>query len=68
MTGMRILITGITGFVGSHLAEFALDRGAQVGGGDPAEVAVLAGYGLPWRDHVGPAVGHRAHAGGDDDA
>jgi GDP-4-dehydro-6-deoxy-D-mannose reductase len=29
---MRILITGITGFVGSHLAEFALDRGAQVVG------------------------------------
>lgn len=24
---MRILITGITGFVGSHLAEYALDRG-----------------------------------------
>jgi GDP-4-dehydro-6-deoxy-D-mannose reductase len=29
---MRILITGITGFVGSHLAELALDRGAQVVG------------------------------------
>jgi len=29
---MRILITGITGFVGSHLAEFALERGAQVVG------------------------------------
>jgi len=29
---MRILITGITGFVGSHLAGFALDRGAQVVG------------------------------------
>ena len=27
---MRILITGITGFVGSHLAEYALDRGAEV--------------------------------------
>lgn len=29
---MRILITGITGFVGSHLAEFALARGAEVFG------------------------------------
>ena len=29
---MRILITGITGFVGSHLAELALHRGAQVFG------------------------------------
>jgi GDP-4-dehydro-6-deoxy-D-mannose reductase len=29
---MRILITGITGFVGSHLAEYALARGAEVFG------------------------------------
>ncbi|MFQ5830575.1 MAG: GDP-mannose 4,6-dehydratase [Candidatus Methylomirabilia bacterium] len=29
---MRILITGITGFVGSHLAEYALDRGVEVVG------------------------------------
>jgi GDP-4-dehydro-6-deoxy-D-mannose reductase len=29
---MRVLITGITGFVGSHLAEYALDQGAQVFG------------------------------------
>lgn len=29
---MRVLITGITGFVGSHLAELALDRGAEVYG------------------------------------
>ena len=29
---MRILITGITGFVGSHLAEMALARGAEVSG------------------------------------
>ena len=29
---MRVLITGITGFVGSHLAEFALTQGAQVFG------------------------------------
>jgi GDP-4-dehydro-6-deoxy-D-mannose reductase len=29
---MRILITGITGFVGSHLAEFALARGVEVVG------------------------------------
>ena len=29
---MRLLITGITGFVGSHLAEFALDHGAAVYG------------------------------------
>jgi GDP-4-dehydro-6-deoxy-D-mannose reductase len=29
---MRLLITGITGFVGSHLAEFALSRGADVYG------------------------------------
>jgi GDP-4-dehydro-6-deoxy-D-mannose reductase len=29
---MRLLITGITGFVGSHLAEFALARGADVVG------------------------------------
>ena len=27
---MRVLITGITGFVGSHLSEFALERGADV--------------------------------------
>ncbi|HYS15389.1 MAG TPA: GDP-mannose 4,6-dehydratase [Candidatus Binatia bacterium] len=27
---MRVLITGITGFVGSHLTEFALERGADV--------------------------------------
>ena len=27
---MRVLITGITGFVGSHLAEYALSRGAEV--------------------------------------
>jgi GDP-4-dehydro-6-deoxy-D-mannose reductase len=32
MTRMRILITGITGFVGSHLAEWALARGAEVVG------------------------------------
>lgn len=29
---MRLLITGITGFVGSHLAELALSRGAEVAG------------------------------------
>jgi GDP-4-dehydro-6-deoxy-D-mannose reductase len=29
---MRVLITGITGFVGSHLTEFALARGAEVFG------------------------------------
>lgn len=29
---MRVLITGITGFVGSHLAEHALERGAEVHG------------------------------------
>jgi len=29
---MRILITGITGFVGSHLAEYALRRNAEVWG------------------------------------
>ena len=29
---MRLLITGITGFVGSHLAEFALAEGAEVVG------------------------------------
>ena len=29
---MRLLITGITGFVGSHLAEWALGRGADVSG------------------------------------
>src|ERR687887_2863428 len=32
MARMRILITGITGFVGSHLAELALARGAEVVG------------------------------------
>jgi GDP-4-dehydro-6-deoxy-D-mannose reductase len=32
MATMRILITGITGFVGSHLAEYALSRGADVFG------------------------------------
>ena len=30
MAVMRVLITGITGFVGSHLAEFALAQGAEV--------------------------------------
>ena len=29
---MRVLITGITGFVGSHLAEYALKEGAEVYG------------------------------------
>jgi GDP-4-dehydro-6-deoxy-D-mannose reductase len=29
---VRLLITGITGFVGSHLAEWALSRGAEVAG------------------------------------
>ncbi len=29
---MRVLITGITGFVGSHLAEYALKAGAEVWG------------------------------------
>ncbi len=29
---MRLLITGITGFVGSHMAEFALAQGAEVFG------------------------------------
>ena len=29
---MRVLITGLTGFVGSHLAEYALSKGAEVYG------------------------------------
>ncbi len=29
---MRVLITGVTGFVGSHLAEYALKAGAEVYG------------------------------------
>ena len=29
---MRVLITGITGFAGSHLAELALQEGAEVFG------------------------------------
>src|SRR5258706_14516070 len=29
---MRLLITGITGFVGSHMAEYALSQGAEVFG------------------------------------
>jgi nucleoside-diphosphate-sugar epimerase len=32
MTIMRLLITGITGFVGSHMAEYALSKGAEVVG------------------------------------
>lgn len=32
MSEMRILITGITGFVGSHLAEWSLAQGAEVVG------------------------------------
>jgi GDP-4-dehydro-6-deoxy-D-mannose reductase len=32
MTDVRILITGITGFVGSHLTEYALERGVEVFG------------------------------------
>src|SRR3990167_3171739 len=31
---MRILITGITGFVGSHLAEYALEKNMEVYGAD----------------------------------
>jgi GDP-4-dehydro-6-deoxy-D-mannose reductase len=29
---MRVLITGLTGFVGSHLAEYCLDKGHEVAG------------------------------------
>ncbi|HEX9695537.1 MAG TPA: GDP-mannose 4,6-dehydratase [Actinomycetota bacterium] len=29
---MRVLITGVTGFVGSHLAEYCLDQGHEVAG------------------------------------
>lgn len=29
---MRVLITGVTGFVGSHLAEYCLDQGFEVAG------------------------------------
>ena len=32
MVEVRILITGITGFVGSHLAEYALAQGTEVVG------------------------------------
>ncbi len=32
MARVRVLITGITGFVGSHLAELALEKGAEVFG------------------------------------
>ena len=32
MNGKRVLITGISGFVGSHLAEYALMKGAEVYG------------------------------------
>lgn len=32
MSAVRVLITGITGFVGSHMAEYALARGAEVFG------------------------------------
>ena len=32
LPGMRLLITGITGFVGSHMAEYALTQAAQVFG------------------------------------
>jgi GDP-4-dehydro-6-deoxy-D-mannose reductase len=32
MSGMRVLITGVTGFVGSHMAELALAQGAEVFG------------------------------------
>jgi GDP-4-dehydro-6-deoxy-D-mannose reductase len=48
---MRVLITGITGFVGSHLAELALERGATVVGS------------IRWRsktenvDHLGDRIG-----------
>ena len=29
---MRVLVTGITGFVGSHMAEYALAHGVQLFG------------------------------------
>ena len=32
MQGERVLITGISGFVGSHLAEFLLERGMDIYG------------------------------------
>ena len=32
MTTMRLLITGIPGFVGSHMAEYALSKGTEVVG------------------------------------
>lgn len=47
---MRVLVTGITGFVGSHFAEYALDQGVEVYGS------------YRWRskteniDHLGPKI------------
>lgn len=43
---MRLLITGIAGFAGSHLAEFALSQGAEVWG------AVRPGSSTEHIDHV----------------
>jgi GDP-4-dehydro-6-deoxy-D-mannose reductase len=45
---MRVLITGITGFVGSHMAEHALSKGAEVfgasrGAGEAENIAHLRG-------------------------
>lgn len=44
---MRVLITGISGFVGSHLAEYGLSRGAEV-------------FGTVWCDRGGDPLKHLA--------
>ena len=63
MTKMRILITGITGFVGSHLAELALARGAEVS--EIFHEARLGGRFRPVGDAdraPGPATGRQTYS------